>query len=271
MKLLSAIIAATCAMTALAETSTAASTNSTVASTNSAAGANTRLLKRAAVLRATGGRLLMPGSGKGVFAFANAQSRLPQNAIQDLANRIQTDTMIEIRVVANSDEMGTETLKKLGAQMGVSIVDAPGKPTLVVAPEEGWAVVNVAKLGEGKDGAANFAKRVRKEIYRAFGMVAGGCGSSYQGNLLDPIRSPDDLDMYPESDLQMPIDMLQKMPKFCERFGVKPWRMTTYRRACHEGWAPPPKDEYQKAIWDKVHALPTEPLKIAPEAKKVKD
>lgn len=264
MKLLSAIIAAACAATALAETPAATSTNST-------ATAKTRLLKRDAVMRATGGRLLMPKSGRGVFAFANAQSRLPQDAIQDLANRIQTDTMIEIRVVANSDEMGTETLKKLGAQMGVSIVDAPGRPTLVVAPEEGWAVVNVAKLGEGKDGKANFEKRARKEIYRAFGMVAGGCGSSYQGNLLDPIRSPDDLDMYPESDLQMPIDMLQKMPKFCERFGVKPWRMTTYRRACHEGWAPPPKDEYQKAIWDKVHTMPNEPIKIKPEAKKVKD
>ena len=30
-------------------------------------------------------------------------------------------------------------------------------------------------------------------------------------------------------------------------------------------------NEYQKAIWDKVHAMPTAPIKIKPETKKVKE
>jgi len=238
-----------------------------LAPTNSTDGAARRMLKREDVLRATGGRLLEPNSGKGVFVIASAQDKVELKDIQALANIIQSATMIEIHVVQSSDEMSAATLRKLSAQMGVSVVDVPGKPGLIVAPEEGWAVVNIAPLAAGQDGKLNFARRVRKEIYRAFGMVAGGCGSSYQGNLLDPIRTPDDLDMYPESDLQMPIDMLQKMPKFCDKFGVRPWRMTTYRRACHEGWAPAPTNDYQKAIWDKVHAMPTEPIKIKPEEK----
>ena len=239
-----------------------------LALTNSTDGAARRMLKREDVLRATGGRLLEPNSGKGVFVIASAQDKVELKDIQALANIIQSATMIEIHVVQSSDEMSAATLRKLSAQMGVSVVDVPGKPGLIVAPEEGWAVVNIAPLAAGQDGKLNFARRVRKEIYRAFGMVAGGCGSSYQGNLLDPIRTPDDLDMYPESDLQMPIDMHQKMPKFCDKFGVRPWRMTTYRRACHEGWAPAPTNDYQKAIWDKVHAVPATPMKIEFDPKK---
>lgn len=242
-----------------------------VASTNAPSTATRKVLKREDVLRATGGRLLEPNSGKGVFAIASSQDKVELKVIQDLANIIQSATMIEIRVVQCADEMSAATLGKLNAQMGLSVVDAPGKPTLLVAPEEGWAVVNVAPLATGQDGKLNFTKRVRKEIYRAFGMVAGGCGSSYQGNLLDPIRSADDLDMYPESDLQMPIDMLQKIPKFCEKFGVKPWRMTTYRRACIEGWAPKPANDYQRVIYERIKAeqseKPTNPIKIIPGQK----
>ena len=58
----------------------------------------------------------------------------------------------------------------------------------------------------------------------------------------------------------------------CQRYllslGVKPYRLTTYRKACEEGWANPPTNDVQKAIWDKVHAMPTEPIKIKPETKK---
>jgi hypothetical protein len=34
--------------------------------------------------------------------------------------------------------------------------------------------------------------------------------------------------------------------------GIKPARMTTYRKACEEGWAPMPTNSVQKAIWDEV-------------------
>ena len=253
------VMAMVCAYSAFADN---------IAPTNSAGGAARRMLTRDDFLRATGGRLLVPNSGKGVFVIVNAQSKVDIKDIQDLASIINNATMIETRVVQSSDEMSKATLKTLNAQMGLSVVDMPDKPGLLIAPEEGWAIVNVAPLSAGKDGKFNFTKRVRKEIYRAFGMVAGGCGSSYQGNLLDPIRTPDDLDMYPESDLQMPIDMLQKMAKFCDKFDLKPWRMTTYRRACQEGWASAPTNDYQKVIWDRVHAMPTEPIKIKPEEKK---
>jgi hypothetical protein len=50
--------------------------------------------------------------------------------------------------------------------------------------------------------------------------------------------------------------------------GVLPAQRATYLKACEEGWAPAPTNDVQKAIWDKVHAMPTEPIKIKPETKK---
>ena len=31
---------------------------------------------------------------------------------------------------------------------------------------------------------------------------------------------------------------------------------------CQEGWAPPPTNEYQRAIWNDVHKIPEKPMKI---------
>lgn len=224
--------------------------------------------KRERFLKMTGGRILKPQSGLGSFGFVNAQTNVPMSELVYMAKLINRDTMLETKVFACGDKMNVGLLKKLGIQMGVSVVCDKDEPTLIVAPEEGWAVVNVAKLGEGADGKMMYSKRVRKELYRAFGMVTGACGSSYDGNLLDPIREPSDLDMYPESDLALPYDMLQKIPKFCKPYGLRPWVMTTYRHACIDGWAPAPTNDYQRAVWDQVHEAPTKPLVIAPETKR---
>ena len=51
--------------------------------------------------------------------------------------------------------------------------------------------------------------------------------------------------------------------------GVTPMEVTTCRQVCRLGWAPAPANEYQKAVWEELHAIPTEPIKIKPEEKKV--
>ena len=38
--------------------------------------------------------------------------------------------------------------------------------------------------------------------------------------------------------------------------------VATYKRACREGWAPTPTNDVQRAIWEKVHAIPDKPLTI---------
>lgn len=242
------------------------STNSTIRPTNR------KIARREAVLRVTGGRVLQPNSGRGVFLIANNQKLIPQHEIQNLANLMQSATMIEIRVTATEKIINQSGLKDSKSQMGITLISEENKPGLLLAPEEGWAIVNVASLNKGMDAKQNLIKRVKKEVYRAFGLLVGGCGSSYQGNLFDPINNPEDLDIYPESDLQLPIDILQKIPFYCNKFGLKPWRATTYRRACIEGWAKPPANEYQKAIWEKVRSEkergPTNPIEIPMPKKK---
>ena len=44
--------------------------------------------------------------------------------------------------------------------------------------------------------------------------------------------------------------------------GCQHGKRAVYRKACMDGWAPAPTNEYQKAIWDQVHAIPTKPIKI---------
>ena len=65
-----------------------------------------------------------------------------------------------------------------------------------------------------------------------------------------------------------PGDMTPRMSGYLEKGGIRPEQKVFYRKAVEEGWAPAPTNEFQRAIWDKVHAMPTEPLKIKPETKK---
>ena len=44
--------------------------------------------------------------------------------------------------------------------------------------------------------------------------------------------------------------------------------MSTYKKACQEGWVSAPTNDIQKAIWDKVHAAPKNPMKIEFDSKK---
>ena len=49
---------------------------------------------------------------------------------------------------------------------------------------------------------------------------------------------------------------------YAKGYGITPAIESTYRKACKEGWAPQPTNEYQQAIWDSFHELPTKPVKI---------
>ena len=61
---------------------------------------------------------------------------------------------------------------------------------------------------------------------------------------------------------RVPMDKVQAIGAYLAAHGVTPLVTAHYRQACKQGWAPAPTNEYQKAIWDQVHEIPTEPLKI---------
>ena len=53
-----------------------------------------------------------------------------------------------------------------------------------------------------------------------------------------------------------------KMSDTATRLGCAEAKFTTYKQACREGWAPPPTNDVQKAIWDQVRQMPAKPIKI---------
>lgn len=148
----------------------------------------------------------------------------------------------------------------------VTVVSKADAPMLICAPDEGWAEVNVRPLAE--DGANDFIQRTRlqKAVVRAM-CYALGCGnSSVQPCVMTEVNAPGDLDKLAKV---MSPETVGKVFCTARNRGGMPRQYASYRKACQEGWAPAPTNDIQKAIWDKVHAMPTAPLKIKPETKKV--
>lgn len=218
---------------------------------------------KTASLRASGGRIRKEGSARGWLVYLNVQKKVDAKDLQraigiiDKSVKVQVkmETLASVNLVNPKDDIA-----KAGGTIGVVIVEDANLPALLTAPEEGWAIINVTKLADACDDAAKLASRVRKEMLRAFGLV-GGCAFMGRGQMvLTNIATPVELDEMRFEDFG--IDAQNALANSLPARGVMPWIEATYRKACKEGWAPTPTNEYQKVIWDKVHELPTKPIKI---------
>ena len=221
------------------------------------------------MMKRYGGIIRKAGSAHGKVVFMNTQRRVTREGLQRALNVVE-DRIHPIWEYLEAEAVNpcnpSAELKKAGADVGVVIVDAVDVPSLLVAPEAGWAIVNVAPLADGCDGET-LAHRARVEVLRAFALI-GGAAFMQQDPIVmrSDIMTPKDLDMIKEENFG--IDVAYAMSRGLPRRGVTPWFETTYKKACQEGWAPPPTNEFQKAIWEKVHALPKTPMKIEFDPKK---
>ena len=210
----------------------------------------------------TGGQLIKKGTFTGKVAFIDTQDAVPFEVAQRIA-KLLADT-VEINVVAEKSAKGKpeELLKASGATVAVVVVNDDSTPAMLLAPEDRWGVVNVAKLVA--DLPSDKAKdkfrptRAGKEMVRAFSLLCGGGSSQFPGNMMNAptLRQ---LDLTVDT---IPMDMVGYYQEFLKPLGVTPREYTTYKRACREGWAPTPTNDVQKAIWEKVHQLPDKPIKI---------
>ena len=144
------------------------------------------------------------------------------------------------------------------ANAAIYIVDDGALPMSLVAMEAHWGVMNVAEL-EG-------AKQFDGEFARVAIATLGAGVSQYKVSPMQPVSTPTDLD-----DIIKPVitmDSGMSMNHNLEKIGVTKSKMTTYLKACQEGWAPEPTNEYQRVIWEKVKAeqseKPTNPIRILP-------
>ena len=102
--------------------------------------------------------------------------------------------------------------------------------------------------------------RIHKEIWRALGFVSGIGYAPYQNDVLQPVFSVKALDGL-EYQVMQPMNF-QKMYTTLSKLGVTRARRIPYRVAVQEGWATPPTNDYQKAVWKEVHSIPDKPIKI---------
>jgi len=225
-----------------------------------------RAARREMALKVQGGFIKKPGMQKGRVSIITAQKEVERSSLDAVAELLAKAFKIQVDVkdgVVEAPNGSAAALKRDGANACVVVGSCKGWPALLAAPDERWAFVNVDALKGG-----DVAGRTQKEVVRGFAFVCGAASSQRPNSLLDAqMADLDRLDLV--SMVEIPGDVNLRIGAYLKTIGVTPWRNFTYKRACIEGWAPAPTNEYQKAIWDKIHEMPTEPIKIKPETKKV--
>jgi hypothetical protein len=140
-------------------------------------------------------------------------------------------------------------------RVGVVVVlidDGEDAPSLSVFPEDRIAFINTGRVC--KNAAGDVAQgRVEKELWRAVCFAAGGVNTPAAHCVLaSAVLKPEDLDKLTAS-MANP-EACAQIGRGAGKFGLGRVQKMTYRRACMEGWAPAPTNEYQKAIWDAAKA-----------------
>lgn len=206
-----------------------------------------------------GGEVIKKGTFLGKVSVVNEQTRLST-----------ADCEAVVKIIADATQCNIVVDDGKDAAVKLTIIDDPNAPTLLLATEDHWGKMNVAKLVDDLPGASAkakfFAPRGRKMLLKGLSILLGGGASQFPGNVMNT-TTVRQLDMVPES---LPIDMIDIYKEYLKPLGVTPAEKVTYRKACKEGWAPAPTNEVQKAIWDKFHEVPTQGIEIKFDPKKGK-
>lgn len=211
--------------------------------------------KRAARIAAEGGFVSRPIKGK-VLRIRVETDKITVAEVEAEAKLMRSLLRVAIEVQGKG---AAESKNDVG---GMILLAEQGEkaPSLLCAPEDYWANVNVTKLMAGEPDAATLKSRIVKELWRALGYTFGAAHPQQFTCVMRPISRPGELDFEK-------IATLSPMPVMGVKATLKALDFaaggeTTYRRACEEGWAAQPTNDVQKAIWEKVHQIPTKPLKI---------
>lgn len=220
-----------------------------------------------------GGDIVVWPEDHGVFYVVNTQSRVSDAALAAPIQRLTADFNVDIRLSKGADKCDLAKipaeLKGMDAKGGLWIVDDPALPIALVAAEDGWGVLNVAPLLADDPDAKKCATRLQKFFFRTFANIHGASDCPMmpacvmkQANGVAEVDALVCATYSPET--------TSKVAGYLTKCGYKRRHAGTYYDACEEGWAPAPTNDVQKAIWDKVHQLPTKPIKILPPSQRTK-
>ena len=217
-----------------------------------------------------GGYVVYPNSQKGSIAFIDTQKAVDVSGdFEEVFGHLRRQIPVRLELV-KKEPGSPRTLKDgSGATFAVVFVSDDSQPPSVIVPEERYAVVNFARYSDGlklPEDDTKYRRRCARAALKALVLLCGGGSSRYPGHVA-AAHAPQELDFAHD---KLPIDIQESIKKYLGAAGVTPLKRTIYQRACQEGWAPPPTNEYQKAIWDEVRKLPTKPLQIKFDPKRGK-
>jgi len=219
-------------------------------------------IRQERAMKRFGGYIERKGTQQGTICYVNCQKTVPKEWLEESIRYLTQMTHYNIVCREGAFDI---TNPKIEGNVSLFVIDDPKYPALLVAPENRWALVNVAVVAKEKR-PAFFHARMKKQLSRGFAYLCGAANSQFQETLVRAIVDEADLDR--NLDDQLPMDVFQRFYSYMSGLGVKPALYSTYKKACEEGWAPAPTNDVQKAIWDKVHAMPKNPMKIEFDPKK---
>ena len=221
-------------------------------------------------MKKAGGIVERPGTG--VVIVVNFQTAVSEQGVKELFMLSSScPVKIPFKCVSGGNEpfaipKATAIVTEAGAQAGVFLVDDHNLPMSLCAMEAGWGVVNVAPLKADNPTKQRLYQRLNKLFTRVCTVVFGGANEVVPFSAMQSVTSIKELDEM--GAFAIAPNGLSMISDHMPKIGVTFPYMTTYRRACREGWAPAPTNDIQKAIWDKVHATPKNPIKIEFDPKK---
>lgn len=209
-----------------------------------------------------GGMLLKPGTPRGTIIFVNCGTKADNVRLEPAIKRIKDSLNYDVRLISGKTGVtlasaGTRRAE-LDTQLAIFIVESDELPAFVTCPDEGFALVNVAKLADEKTKPGFLAARLRKEMLRAYAYMTAG--SSYGSSLYNRIDMPEKFDDIASEEI--PVDLKIRTHRYLSALGYKERQEMTYRELLALGCEIMPTNDYQKAIWDKVHSIPSKPMKI---------
>lgn len=225
-------------------------------------------VKVAEIERNMGGRVTPPSNGKSVLFWdttGKAKKALDgftryDDKILHLPYTLKNDSapsgMTAYKAACSAKSTKTPCVVYIYAEQGA--------PSLSVFPEDVIGCINITALAAKDENV--FEERLQKEIFRAFGLVLGGYFMPQMPCVLEPVYSVEALDTVRSKSLA-PI-RFNGIIKSASQLDIPVLRSMPYSIAVKQGWAPPPTNDIQKAIWDRAHEDkergPANGLKIEP-------
>jgi len=215
--------------------------------------------KEPTALQKIGGIVVESMAGRPEVVILDMQkSKSESKVASEVAASMQVMFRIPVREIENAPATAGQDPLAVAASLAtqtnrvaaIVLCEDVKLPSLLIAPEGRWAVVNIAPLKADAPSPKVLEARVRKEIWRAASFAMGAANSAFPLCLMKPVFKPTDLDALPVS--MISAEPLSGIRQQFKAQGVVPVRQSSYRKACEEGWAPPPTNDIQRAIWEKA-------------------